>query len=94
MNFPGGSGEKESACNTGYLGSILRSGRSLGEKWLPTPVFLLENSMDRGARWTIVHGIKESDTTEQLKLSLFNIIQGKSFNIESKRAKLILVYLM
>ena len=24
----------------------------------------LENSMDRGAQWTTVHGVKESDTTE------------------------------
>ena len=44
--FPGGSGSKESACNAGELGSIPGSGR---REWVPTPVFLLENSMDRGA---------------------------------------------
>ena len=33
--------------------------------WQPTPVFLLENSMDRGAWWATVHrDIKEWDTTE------------------------------
>ena len=31
----------------------------------------LENSMDRGAWWTTVHGVKESDTTEQLSLCSF-----------------------
>ena len=33
-------------------------------KWQPTPVFFLENPMDRGGWWAIVHGIaKELDTT-------------------------------
>ena len=31
LGFPGGSGSKESACNTGDLGSISELGRSLGE---------------------------------------------------------------
>ena len=34
-------------------------------EWQPTPVFLLENSMDRGAWWAIVQGVaKESDMSE------------------------------
>ena len=32
MGFPGGSDGKESACNAGDLGSILKSGRSPGEE--------------------------------------------------------------
>ena len=31
LDFPGGSDGKESACNTGVLGSIPQSGRSPGE---------------------------------------------------------------
>ena len=31
-------------------------------KWQPTPVFLLENPMDRGACWAAVHGVAQSRT--------------------------------
>ena len=31
-------------------------------KWQPTPVFCLENSMDRGALQTTVHGVTKSQT--------------------------------
>ena len=34
------------------------------QKWQPTPVFLLENSMDRRTWWAPVHGVAESDMTE------------------------------
>ena len=35
-------------------------------EWQPTPVFLLENLMDRGSLWgKSPWGRKESDTTEQ-----------------------------
>ena len=33
----------------------------------------LENSMDRGASWTMVHGVAELDTTEQLTLYTMHI---------------------
>ena len=50
MGFPDGSDGKETACNTGDLGSISGSGRSLGEgNGNPFQYSYLENSMDRGA---------------------------------------------
>ena len=49
---------KESACNAGDLGSILGLGRSPGEgNGNPLQYSCLENSMDRGARQAIVHGV-------------------------------------
>ena len=57
---------KECVCNEGDLGSIPELGRSLGEgKGFPLQYSALENSMD-----CIVHGVAESDTTEQLLLLL------------------------
>ena len=65
--FPHGSAGEESACSAGDLASIPGSGRSPGGgKGYPLQYSCLENSMDRGA-W---QGLKESDTTEQLTLSL------------------------
>ena len=68
--FPG-SPTEDSACKTGDPGSIPGSGRFPWiRKWLPTPVFLLENSMDRGAWRATVHGVTKSwDMTEQLTLT-------------------------
>ena len=70
--FPGGPDSKELACIAGDSGSILGSGRSPGEgNGNPLQYFCLENSMDRGACRTTVHGgHKESDMTERLTLSL------------------------
>ena len=52
-------------CNAGDLGSIPGSGRSprVGNG-NPLQYPCLENSMDKGAWWTIVHGIAESDRAE------------------------------
>ena len=51
MVFPGGSDDKESACNTGNLGSIPGSERSPGEgNGYPFKYSCLENSIVRGAR--------------------------------------------
>ena len=59
-----GSADKESTCNAGDLGSIPGLGRSPGEgKDYPCQYSGLENSMD-----CIVHGVAESDMTEQLSL--------------------------
>ena len=67
-----GSAGKESAYNAGYLGSIPGLGRSPGEgNGNPLHYSCLENSMDRGAWWATAHGgLKESDATEQLPLSI------------------------
>ena len=61
QGFPDGSDTKESARNVGGLGSI--PGRSLGEgNGYPLQYACLENSMDRGARRAIVHGVTKSRT--------------------------------
>ena len=56
MGFPDNSVGKESACNSGDLGSILGLGRSPGEgKGYPLQYSSLENSVD-----CIVHGVAKS----------------------------------
>ena len=66
LGFPGGSNSKESACNVREPGSVSGLGRFPGEgKWLPTPVFFPGKS----------HRVtRESDTTEQLTLTLFTFL--------------------
>jgi len=61
--FPVGSNGKESACNVGDVGSILRLGRYPGEGYsYPLQYSCLENSMDRGAWQATVHGVAKSQT--------------------------------
>ena len=57
-SFPGGSYGKESACNAVHLGLIPGSGR-FPERGNGNPLQYpcLENPMDRGAWWAIVHGV-------------------------------------
>ena len=63
VGFPGGSDSKESACNVGDMGLILGLGRSPGEgNGNPLQYSCLENSMDRGGWWTIVHVVTKSGT--------------------------------
>ena len=68
--FPSVSAGKESACSagdTGAVGLIHGSGRSLGGgNGNPLQYSCLENPMGRGAWWTTVHVITQSDMTERL----------------------------
>ena len=57
MDFPGGLDSKESACDSGDVGSIPGSGRSPGEgNGNSLQYSCLENSMNRGAWQAIVNG--------------------------------------
>ena len=59
--FAGSSVSKESACRAGNPSSIPRSGRSPGEEnGNPLQYFCLENPMDRGVWWAVVHGVTKS----------------------------------
>ena len=49
------------------MGSALGLERSSGGRnGNPLPYSCLENPMGRGAWWTTVHGVTESDTTEEI----------------------------
>ena len=65
MSFPDGSVVKNLPANAGDAGSIPGLARSPGGgNGNPLQYSCLENPMDRGAWWAIVHGVsKESDTT-------------------------------
>ena len=61
LGFPGGSENKESACNAGDLGSIPGLGRSPGEgNSYPLQYSCLENSIDREAWQVTVYGVTKS----------------------------------
>ena len=65
--FSGGSDgkkkKKKFVCNAGDLGSIPGSGRSPRERnGNPLQYSCLENLMDIGAWWAIVHGVTKSLT--------------------------------
>ena len=63
--FPGGSGDKESACSVEDPGSICVSGRCPGEgDGNALQYSCLENPMDQEAWQATVHRVTESDTTE------------------------------
>ena len=62
MGFPGGSGDKESACNIGDPGSIPGLGKSGEGNSNPLRYHCLENSMDRGAWRAAVYGVTKSWT--------------------------------
>ena len=63
MGFPSGSKGKESACSAGDWGSIPCSGRSPGEgNGNPLQYSCWQNSTDRRAWQTTVHGVTKSWT--------------------------------
>ena len=63
MGFPVGSDGKEFTCNAGDLGLIPGLGRSEGEgNDNPLQYSCLENPMDRGAWWAILHGVTKLQT--------------------------------
>ena len=63
LHFPDSSSSKESTCNTEDEGLIPGSGRSPGGgNGNPLQYSWLENPMDRGAWWAIVHGVAKSQT--------------------------------
>ena len=63
FSFPCSSVSKESACSAEDLGSIPGSGRSPGEgNGNPLQYYCQENSMDRGDRQAMVHGVTKSWT--------------------------------
>ena len=67
---------KESACNAGDSSSVPGLGGSPGGgNGNPHHYSCLENPMDRGAWWVIIHGgHKESDTTEQQILTSLSVL--------------------
>ena len=74
-SFPGGSDGKESACNAGDPGLILQLGRSPGEG------FYGQRNLAGYNLWVC----KDSETTEQLTLSIFQrveIYSNKQFTIQ------------
>ena len=69
-DFPGGTSGKEAACQCKGLKrhrfDIWVRKIPWSRKWQPTPGSWLENPMGRGTQWATVHGVAESNTTEQL----------------------------
>ena len=67
LNFPGGSGGKESACDEGDLGSVPGLGTSPGEgHGSQLQILAWKIPMGRKAWWaTVAWCLKESDVTER-----------------------------
>ena len=78
MGFPGGSDDKESACDVGDPGSIPGSGRSSGEgNGYTLQCSCLENPRDRGPWWARAAGVIYRFLRRQVRWSAIPI--SKSF---------------
>ena len=63
MGLPWWLSSKDSTCDAGDQGSTPGLGRSpRGGNGNPLQSSSLENSMDRGTWWAVVHGVTESQT--------------------------------
>ena len=84
MGFPGGSDSK-SICLQCWRPRFNLRIRKIPwrRKWQPTPVLLLENSMDEGAWWATVHGAADSDMTERLHFLISTVYNGFIFSTSS-----------
>ena len=76
----GGSDNKESACNAGDPGSIPGLRRSPGAgNGNPLQYSCLENPMDRGAWWTILHRVTKSQTQlKRFSTHAYTVLQSSS----------------
>ena len=84
MGFPGGSDDKESACNAGDLGSIPGSERSPEEgNGYPLQYSCLENSMDRGAWWAKVYVVTKSQTRSNYVQSFDTLYAYFKYNLSN-----------
>ena len=80
LGFPGGSEVKASACKGGDLGSIPGLGRSPGEgNGNPLQYSCLQNPVDGGAWWAIVHRVAKSQTWLNDLTFTFTLIDIKHF---------------
>jgi len=75
MGFPGSSNGRESACNTGDLGSIPGSGRPGEGHGNSLQYSFLENPMDKGAWWAIVQWLSILLLNKDLIYSTGNSVQ-------------------
>ena len=78
LGFPGGSDGKEFACNAEDLGSIPGLGRYPGGgHGNPFQYSCLENTIDREAWWTTVHGVFQARVLEWGAIHINNYFKCK-----------------